>query len=217
MSYRKSIQRHWVKLLLLAVIIVAGCWWLHSHRVEWSREAVVSYGKGLSPVWFIITFLVLPLLGFPISVMLVLAGVRFGFWGGMALAAVGVFFHHIAAFRIVHGLFRQRLRDRIERAGYRIPELKKQNQVWFTALFAAIHGPPYSVKLYLLALTEIPLTIYLWAGAPVYIVFCAITVGAGSAAFTLRPIWIYLLVGGMIALSLVGRWLSKRYDVKSSD
>ena len=44
------------------------------------------------------------------------------------------------------------------------------------------------MKLYLLALTNIPFRIYLGVGPPVYIHFCLIPVGAGSSVRTLNPI-----------------------------
>lgn len=60
------------------------------------------------------------------------------------------------------------------------------------------------MKLYLLALTNIPFRIYLGVGPPVYILFCLIPVGAGSSVRTLNPVWIYAALGGMTAASLLG-------------
>ena len=57
------------------------------------------------------------------------------------------------------------LQDRLVKWGHKIPAVLDRGQVGFTALFAAIHGPPYFVKLYLLALTNIPFRIYLGVGS----------------------------------------------------
>jgi hypothetical protein len=129
----------------------------------------------------------------------------------MLVSGVAVLFHNFAAFRLAHGLFRSRVRNRLRKAGHNIPSIKPQHRVWFTALFAALHGPPYIAKLYLLALTDIPLRIYFWVGAPVYIAFCIIPVGAGSAVMNFDPKWIYILVGASAALLILGYWLKNRF------
>lgn len=191
--------------------MVVIAWFLHAHRDGLNRETLVAYGKGLHAVTFFLAFLILPLAGFPLSIFLFLAGVRFGLQGGMLVSGVAVLFHNFAAFRLAHGLFRSRVRNRLRKAGHNIPSIKPQHRVWFTALFAALHGPPYIAKLYLLALTDIPLRIYFWVGAPVYIAFCIIPVGAGSAVMNFDPKWIYILVGASAALLILGYWLKNRF------
>lgn len=207
----KRWRRHRGKIAIALLALVALVWFLIAHRGELNRETLVNYGQGLHPVWFIAAFLFLPLLGFPLSIFLLLAGVRFGISGGMAVAAVAVFFHHFAAYRLAHGLFRDRVRHRLARSGHAIPPIDPKHRIWFTALFAAIHGPPYAPKLYLLALTDIPFRIYLWVGAPVYLAFCILPVGAGSAVMNFNPTWLYIIVGASAILLLGGYWLKRRY------
>lgn len=206
------LAKHRWKILFLIVAAVLSWWFFREH---FTRDALIGFGKSLSPLGLIISFLFLPLLGFPFSVMLVLAGMRFGFWGGMSVAAVGVCFHNLLAYSIVHSWFRTRMREWLEARGYKVPAPAARNRVWFTALFAAVHGPPYIAKVYLLALTDIPLKIYLGIGAPVYIIFCAVPVGAGSAAFVVEPLWLYVFVAAMVALAFVGHWLAKRFANES--
>lgn len=205
------IVRHRGKIAATLIILLLAGWFIWHHRADLSRETLVAKGRELHAAWFIVAFFVLPVFGFPLSVLLLLAGIRFGFWPGMALATSGTFFHHFAAFYLAHGSFRDSVRRRLERAGRKIPPIKKKHRVWFTALFAALHGPPYAAKLYLLALTDVPFRVYLWAGAPVYILFCFVTVGAGSAVTTFNPTWIYILTATMAALLLAGYLLRKRF------
>ena len=201
-----------VAVLLLAVLL-GLIYYKHGDQI--SREAFLSYGKSLSPAWFITAFMFLPLAGVPISILLFLAGIRFGLWGGMALATCGVCFHHVVAYHLVHHRFRDRIRDRLKRRlqrfGYKLPAIKGRNQAWFTALFAAIHGPPYAFKLYLLAFTEIPFRIYFWAGMPVYVLFCLVPIGAGSAVMAVSTTMLYGIVIGITVLTLVGKWLEMRF------
>lgn len=204
-------RRHRGKLAIALIAVLAIGWFVYAHRGELNRDTLVAYGKGLHAATFILAFLILPLVGFPVSIFLFLAGVRFGLYGGMLVSGIAVLFHNFAAFRLAHGLFRSRVRNRLRRAGHNIPSIKKEHRVWFTALFAALHGPPYIAKLYLLALTDIPLRIYFWVGAPIYVAFCIIPVGAGSAVMNFDPKWIYILVGASLALLIFGYWLKNRF------
>lgn len=205
------IRKHRGKLVSAAIVLALAAWFAWEHRANLSRENLVARGQELHAAWFIAAFFILPVLGFPISILTILAGVRFGLVGGMALAAGGTIFHHIAAYRITHGLFRDKVRERLERAGRKIPPIKKEHQVLLTALFAAIHGPPYAPKLYLLALTDIPFRIYLGVGAPIYILFCLVPIGAGSAVMNFSPVWLFALTALSIVIMMAGFWLKKRF------
>jgi uncharacterized membrane protein YdjX (TVP38/TMEM64 family) len=211
MKITHLIVKHRGKVAATLIILLLAGWFIWHHRADLSRETLVARGQELHAAWFIAAFCVLPVLGFPLSMLLLLAGVRFGLGGGMVLATAGTIFHHFAAFYLAHGSFRDSVRRRLERAGRKIPPIKEKHRIWFTALFAAIHGPPYAAKLYLLALTDVPFRVYLWAGAPVYILFCFLPVGAGSAVTTFNPTWIYVLTGAMAALLLAGYLLRKRF------
>ena len=204
-------RRHRGKIALGTLAAALAAWFLYVHRGDLNRETLVAYGKGIHAPWFIAAFLILPLAGFPLSIFLFLAGVRFGMHAGMAVAGGVMLFHHFAAFRLAHGFFRDPVRARLERAGYGIPPIDPKHRIWFTALFAALHGPPYAVKLYLLALTDVPFRIYFWIGAPIYIAFCVIPVGAGSAVMDFNPTWLYILVGVTMLLLLGGYWLRHRF------
>lgn len=211
MKPTELMMKHRGKIASTLVILLLAGWMIWHHRADLSREALVAWGKELHPAWFIAAFCILPVLGFPLSILLLLAGVRFGLTGGMILATLGTFFHHFAAFYLAHGSFRDSVRRRLEKAGRKIPPIKEKHRIWFTALFAAIHGPPYAAKLYLLALTDVPFRVYLWAGAPIYILFCFVPVGAGSAVTTFNPTWIYILTGVMAAILIAGYILRKRF------
>lgn len=212
----EMIRMPWWKWLLIIAAMAVVCWLvLADHGI--TKEMVLEYGKSVPAFWFVTAFLVLPLLGFPISVLLIIAGMRFGFVWGMMLATAGIFLHNIVAFWLVHGRLREKFSGALEDRGYKLPKLTKKNQMWFTALFASIHGPPYTAKIYLLALTEVSFRVYLWIGAPVYIVFCVVPVGAGSSALSVNPWWLYGALAAMMAMTFLGQWLAKKYGRKTEE
>lgn len=210
------IRAHWLKLLVLALLAGGTVAYLASQDAL-SMEKITAYVRGLSAGWFLAAFLVLPLFGAPISPFLILSGVRFGFLTGMGVASMAILIHNFLAFHIVHGRMRKWIGDRLTRKGHKIPTPKEQNQAWFTVLFVGFQGPPYAVKLYLLALTEIPFRYYFWLGVPIYIFFALIPVGAGSSAVAMNPLWAYAGIFGIMGLILAIRWLRGKIAPKRGE
>src|SRR5690606_18579943 len=106
---------------------------------------------------------------------------------------------------------RERFRRRLEKSGHTIPKITPGNELWFTIAFTAVHGPPYSLKLYLLALTNIPFRVHFSVRSPVYILFCLIPVGAGSAVMQVNAYLLYGTLAAITLLALGGRWLGLRF------
>lgn len=213
-TLRERLFRHRGKIALLFAAAVFAGWFVYTHRADFSRETLITYGEKLPASAFTAAFLILPLLGCPLGIFLLLAGVRFGLAGGMAVSSVAIIFHHLAAFRIAHGWFRDPVRHWLDRAGYAIPPIQQKHRHGFTALTAIVRGPPFVAKLYLLALTDIPFRTYFWVGVPIYILFSILPVGAGAALMNFDPTWISVLIGIATLLLLAGFWLRRRYAGK---
>lgn len=159
------------------------------------------FGASL-PAWlFLIAYLVLPLFGFPISVALLASGLKFGFGKSVAIAAVGMGFHTLIAWQITHGYFHQRMELWLSRTRFRLPQIPDQHQIWFTCLFVTLPGLPYAVKLYSLALTNLPFRRYLIIVWFCHVVNSVFFIGFGAAAGQLNS---KLLIGfGMLLVILV--------------
>jgi uncharacterized membrane protein YdjX (TVP38/TMEM64 family) len=189
---------HRVAALLLLALAVASVYLLHP---EWfSRERLLGLGRGMPAGWLLAAFFVLPATGFPISIFLLVAGMRFGFLGGMGWTAAAVIFHHVLVYCLAHGWMRPKVERWLTKSEYKIPVIEQHRRIGWTVFFAAAQGPPYALKLYLLALTDMPFRIYAGAGAPVYVLFCAVPVGIGSSVWSVNPLWVYVAMG-VIALS----------------
>ena len=211
MTLRDQLRRHRGKIALFLAAAAVAAWFGYIHRGELNRETLMAFGQSLPAGWFIVAFFVLPLVGFPVSLFLLLTGIRFGLGPGMALSAAAVIFHHLAAFFLAHGWFRHPARHRLERAGYAIPPISAGHRAWFMLVFAAVRGPPYIAKLYLIALTDVPFRIYFWIGVPVAILFCLVPVGAGTALMSFDPTLVSALLALATTLLLAGYWLSRRW------
>lgn len=211
MVSKHKFRRYWLKVTVITIILlVAGVlWYLFRDRLD--QDTIVAFSEQIPAFWTVVAFLFLPLFGVPIRIMLILAGFRFGFALGMVLSAFGLLFHNFAAYFIARGSFRDLVRDFLKRSGYAIPPIKAKHRIWFTALVVAIPGPPYFAKLYLLALTDLPLRVYAGIGAPIYILFSVVPVGIGGAVIEYEAKWFYLLAAAFLLITILGIWLGKRY------
>lgn len=205
------LKRHWGGLVVV-FLLVAGLFFLwKTQEGHLDRESILAYGMSLPPAVIVVAFFLLPLIGFPVSVLLVLIGLRFGVGWGMALVTLGMLFHHVVVFAVSRSWLREKMERRIASFGHRIPTIEEKHRFWFTTIFASIHGPPYAAKLYLLALTNLPFRFYCGIGVPVYVGFSLIPVGAGKAITDLNATTLSLIFLGAVALLFLAHWLKRRY------
>ncbi len=98
--------------ILFAASILTLIVYLHSQG-QLTQESLKQFGAAL-PTWlFLSAYLVLPLFGFPISVVLLASGLKYGFAVSILIASVGMAFHTFAAWHIAHGNLRRRLEARL--------------------------------------------------------------------------------------------------------
>jgi hypothetical protein len=186
-------KHRWKIAIGIALTAVAGVV-IYFNRESLTKDSIVAFGQSLPAGLLILAFLILPLIGFPLSAFLILAGLRFGLVWGMVVTTACIFFHHYAGYWIAHSYLRTKILRYAKRKGHKVPKVGADSPVWFTVLFASVHGPPYTFKLYLLALTDVPFKIFCYVGAPVYIAFCILPVAAAAAAVHMDVTWIYVAV-----------------------
>jgi len=176
------------------------------------KEQVLEFIRTLPLGAFISAFLILPLLGAPLSLFLIVAALRFGIVYGSLVSSGCMLFHNFAAYWIARTFLKSRISLLMARFGYKIPHVPDRHHVWFTAAFTGMPGIPYTPRLYLLALTNIPFSLYLGVGWPVYSISNVVYVGLANAAIAVDwPLIIALIVLGLV---IVGAfyWMKKRLD-----
>ena len=202
-------KHRWKIAIGISLIAVAGVL-IYFNRESLTKDSIVAFGQSLPAGLLILAFLILPLIGFPLSAFLILAGLRFGLVWGMVVTTACIFFHHYAGYWIAHSYLRTKILRYAQRKGHKVPKVGEDSPVWFTVLFASVHGPPYTFKLYLLALTDVPFKIFCYVGAPVYIAFCILPVGAAAAAVHMDVTWIYVAVAVVSVGAIVWKVRRKR-------
>lgn len=148
---------------LLALLVLGGAiyMWLGDEIAAFLNYAV---SEGTQPGLFLLMFAVLPLLGFPITVFLVLIGAKFGAWAGVLIMAVGMPLHLLAAFGFANSFLRPLIRRYMEKANHPLPEIPRNRAGWFSVVFMAVPGLSYILKNYILAFSGVPFRWYFLSG-----------------------------------------------------
>ena len=158
MSSAKTRTGKWIILSLIVLGltgavyagIVTGTWqWLTGLIQEKTHPALL-----------LVTFLVLPVVGFPISVFLILLGIRFGPGYGLLIMWTGMGTHLLITFILSRSYIRPWLFLLADKWAFTVPRLPENRQILVSLLFMAVPGLPYTLKNYLLALAGVPFVTY---------------------------------------------------------
>lgn len=199
---RKPIRskREWWLIGILVLVVAATFVTLALEFGWWGK--LVRVMDQVNPVLTVVLMILLPLAGFSISVVYVVAGLKFGLWGG-ALVIVGVTtLHLLGTHWIVRSFLRGPIQRFLARRNYRLPEAPAGAEQSLAAMVALIPGPPYFLRNYALAVSGIPLRRYFWVCLAVYTVRSFVTLALGDlGSDPSRAGFVWL--GGIVAVKLI--------------
>lgn len=187
-------------LAAIAVISVALLWGridpkeLHARARELSGPAVMA------------AITLLPLVGFPVSWLHLVAGVRFGFVGGMVVVAITSVLHHVLGWALVK-LLPARLFGRLEPWRERLSGAGHRDA---TLLCCLLPGMPYTVQLYLMPVIGTPLPLMFGLSAALHTARAVVTILLGDMSDELTPARVaalacyYAVLFSVSAISLRG-------------
>lgn len=150
----------------------------------------------------------LPLVGFPASILHVAAGIRFGGKLGLALVALSILLNLLASYAIVHIW-----RDRFDRLGWlrRVREqLPTGAHPSVCVLAVLLPGAPFAAVNYSLPLIGVPLRIYLLCCLPLHVLRSTVTVLFGDQSSQLTATRLALLVGYGVLIFVASWWTYRR-------
>lgn len=170
-------RRWWLVGTLVVLLVLAGVA-LAVEAGGWGE--LMSVAEGIDPGLTLVLMALLPLAGFSIGVVYVVAGLKFGLvGGGLAIMAVTAV-HLLGTHWIARSFLREPLRRFLERRNYRLPEAPKGAEQSLAAMVALVPGPPYFLRNYGLALSGMPLRSYFWVCLGVYTVRSYVTLALGD-------------------------------------
>jgi uncharacterized membrane protein YdjX (TVP38/TMEM64 family) len=196
-----------IALVVLACVALG----VLSERID--VAAVHAWTEGVNGVLVFALMVVLPLLGFPVTVTHAVAGMRFGLALGLALAALSIVLQLLASYALVRAapdLFARRL----GRLRERLPEGTHGPVTLFTVL---LPGVPYFAKNYVLPLIGVPLRTFLLWAAPIHIARSVVGVAFGHFSDDLSPLKIAAFVTYFVAVTLGCAWAFRRVRAQVKD
>lgn len=156
---------------------------------------------------------VLPLVGFPVSVMHAVAGARFGLKLAIPLVALALILQLLASYglvRLAPGFFARRLaplRARLPRAAHRPLTL-------FTLL---LPGAPFFAQNYVLALVGVPFRTFFLIAFPLHLMRSLIGVLFGEVSDQLSPARIAWFALYAVSVTLACAWSFRRLRAQLRD
>jgi uncharacterized membrane protein YdjX (TVP38/TMEM64 family) len=180
---------------------------------EVSLEEVRAEAEKL-PGWLCFLLLtVLPLVGCPVNVLHVAAGLRFGLWLGLPLVWLSIFIQLIASYALVHWR-REFFARHLKWIRKRIPAGSHVAVTVFTML---IPGAPYFAQNYALALIGVPFRIYLGICLPLHAARSSIAVMIGGESHNLTTGKVLLILAYGAAILGASWWALRRLQAKLGD
>jgi uncharacterized membrane protein YdjX (TVP38/TMEM64 family) len=191
--------RFWGGAVAIVAALAALYWWIDLDDVQAAAEKV-------NPGIAFLLMTVLPLVGFPVSVLHVAAGIRFGVPLGLALVWFSILLQLLASYGLVHWkrrFFAQRFKSIREK----IPKGAHAPVTVFTML---IPGAPFFAQNYTLALIGVPFRLYLGICLPMHAARSSIAVILGGEAQHLTPARVLLILLYVATILGASWWAFRR-------
>lgn len=193
-SRRRSKSRRWWLIATLVLVAGIALGWFFLRDVDWQRMR--AQVEQLNTAALIALMAALPVFGFSISLVYLIAGAKFGAAGGLAVIAGVTAFHLFATHWVTHSVLRRAVRRLLEWRQHRLPPIPPGEERTIALMVAIVPGLPYFARNYLLAASEIPLRVYFWICLPVYVARSSLVLFLGD--FTTDPSGRRLLLLGSV-------------------
>lgn len=206
---RRITAKHWV----MAALAVAGLAGLVLLYRQIDVQAVHDCAQRMNGVVVFVVMTVLPMVGFPVSVLHVAAGVRFGTGLGLALTTISILLQLLASYALVKAApaFFER---KMEPWRKRLPKAAHTPLTQFTML---LPGAPYFVQNYILPLVGVPLGTYLLWSFPLHVVRSVVGVVFGHESADLTPAKLAWFGVYSAVIGLMCAWSFRRLRRKMKD
>jgi uncharacterized membrane protein YdjX (TVP38/TMEM64 family) len=199
---------------IAGVVLVVGAVAAAMYRLI-DIEAVHATAARLNGGAAFALLVVLPLVGFPASLLHIAAGIRFGVSLGLVLVSTSILVQLLVSYAVVHVW-----RSRFERARWvgklraRIPQGAHASVCVFTVL---LPGAPFTAVNYVLPLIGVPLRTFLLCAWPLHTLRSTVTVAFGGHSAHLTAARLAVLVVYALAILGASAWTYRRLQSRLAD
>ena len=172
-GFRRAILLAVLAVLTIAVVFVYT-------DVSWS--GVIEQIHRLS-LWALLPLMaLLPIGGFSVAIVYLVAGARFGpVWGGVVVLGVTLV-HLLGTYAIAHTFLRGPLQRFVEKRRMRLPEVPSEDQPAVAVIAALVPGLPYAIRNYLVVLAGVKLRYLLTICLPIHVARSYVIILLGDTA-----------------------------------
>ncbi|HEM48583.1 MAG TPA: hypothetical protein ENO27_00095, partial [Caldithrix sp.] len=163
------------------------------------------------PTVFILLFIFLPIIGFPIILFLILLGIKFGIETGILIMFLCLPIHMVTSFLLANNFLRPVIENYAKKKGYRFPQMSESRLIWFSIVFMIVPGLSYTMKNYILALSGISFGHYFLIGCVVNSIMGLPFIIAGHAAAGKSLLLLAVIFLFFLAAYKFGMLIKKRY------
>ncbi len=167
--------------------------------------------NNVNPVVFLLLMLILPIAGVPLSIFLLLVGIKFGILWGVLLTGVLMFFHMIITYYIVHSFLRSWIIKILKRTKLSSFTTKRTLNTWHLLIFMLIPGLPYAAKSFLLALSDIGFKRYLVINWSTQFPMSIPLVLAGAAVIEMNPLTLSMVFLLLVLVVFLQQYARKKF------
>ena len=207
-------QKRFLMIALLLLCIMSILYLTYKNNVFAYMTYVIN--EQTHPVVFILLFILLPIVGFPVILFLILLGIKFGIETGMLIMFLCLPIHLVSSFLLANNFLKPLIENFAKKKGYRFPQIPESRLIWFSILFMAIPGLSYTMKNYIFALSGISLRYYILIGYLVNSLLGIPFIVAGHAMMgrsflLLIVIFLFLLAAYKFGLMIKNRYYENHF------
>ncbi|MCZ6671568.1 MAG: VTT domain-containing protein [Verrucomicrobia bacterium] len=211
------IKHHKLKLVI-AILLIGVCSVVAvTYLTDWELADLkdwISYWTDEIRTWpailFFLIVVLLPLVGFPISPLFIIAGIRFGVTLAIPFSMAALTVNLIIAYWISTKLLHRLIQRIARRWNYSIPKASQKNASRWVFV-VRISGAPLAVQNYILGIAHVPFWPYLYVSLAVQSVFVVGTIIFGESFVSGNMGKALLGLGLLVVAFLAVSYFRKRY------
>ncbi len=208
-----SAKRRWLIGGLAAFAVGVVILWLVAADFDWRAIPRALNRLNTGALLALTTFL--PLAGFPISMVYLLVGARFGPVFGLGVVSGITALHLLGTHWIARSFLRKPIVRAVERRRHHVPEVPPGENFAVALMVMLAPAIPYFIRNYVLALSGIPLRVYFAVALPIHVLrsYVALFLGDFGGAPSHRGlVFLGIFYGTKLAIFAgVLWWLRRRH------
>ena len=210
-----------VKLAIAAVVLLVGVvLLLRGVDLRALVQALMDFIRQIGPWAFFGAMAILPAFGAPMTAFTIPAGEAFAAQLGMgpviALALLAIAVNLALAYWLSRYALRPLLTWLINRYGYTVPRVTRENALNILLVVRLTPGPPYALQCFVLGIAEVPFRLYMIVS---WLSILPLAVGAivlGKGIFNGNVGAVVMGLGVMVVASILFQWVRKKYFARET-